>query len=337
VKPTTHGPSPEDLSARSRRGHASAEEERELHRALESSATLRVAHRVGLDLDLSTAVRAGDEELVMAAADAALRRVNVDAAASGVASGRVVVRAGSRKNPRKIAAALVAAATISASGMAAAWWAGIAKISWHVDDAPAPAEATHAAPHKGHFARAKAPPIEEPARPEEAAPEPGPAAELAQAPEIEKAPEQRAPERAARRINHAGTEGTAAEIFRNANAARRAGDFGDARRLYTRLIGKYPGTDEARLSQVSLGKLLLASGEAAEAEREFRHYLSNGRQPLAEEALVNQAESLHAMSRGGDERKTWLRLLADHPNSVYAARARARLAALERESPVPGP
>jgi TolA-binding protein len=332
VKPTTNGPSAEDLSARSRRGHASAEEERELSRALESSATLRVAHRVGLDLDRSTAVRAGDEELVMAAADAALLRVYGNAAAAAAPPSRVVVRAGSRKNPRKIAAALVAAATISASGMAAAWWAGIAKITWRTDATPAAAEAPPTAPQKGHSARAKAPPVEVPAPLDEAASAPAPAAELPQPLEA------RAKERALRRVNHAtAVEGTAAELFRNANAARRAGDFDDARRLYTRLIAKYPGTDEARLSQVSLGKLLLANGEAAEAEREFRRYLSNGHQPLAEEALVSQAESLRAMNRGGDERKTWLRLLADHPNSVYAARARARLAAIERESRVPGP
>jgi TolA-binding protein len=331
VKPPANGPSPEDLSARVRRGHASADEERELSRALESSATLRVAHRVGLDLDRSTAVRPGDEELVMTAADAALERLYGAAAAPGAAPHRVVVRAGSRNSPRKIAAALVAAATISASGMAAAWWTGIAKVPWRNEPAPAAAETPPAAPHEVHSARAKAPPAEVPPPAAEAAPEPGPAEERARAPET------RAPEHALRRGNRAVGEGTAAELFRNANAARRAGDFGDARRLYTRLIAKYPGTDEARLSQLSLGKLLLASGEAAEAEREFRRYLSNGRQPLAEEALVSQAESLHAMNRGVDERKTWLRLLADHPNSVYAARARARLAALERESPVPGP
>ena len=272
-------------------------------------------------------MRAGDEELVMAAADAALRRVVGGGVASGVPPSRVVVRAGSRKSPRKIAAALVAAATISASGMAAAWWAGIAKVPWHVEDAPAAVEAPRSAPHKVHSARAKAPPVDAPAPPDEASPEPQPATESVPASELAKAPAPKMPERVLRRANHAGAEPAPAELFRSANAARRAGDFGDARRLYARLIAKYPDTDEARLSQVSLGKLLLASGEAAEAEREFRRYLSNGHQPLAEEALVSQAESLHAMNRDGDERKTWLRLLAQHPNSVYTARARARLAA----------
>ena len=38
---------------------------------------------------------------------------------------------------------------------------------------------------------------------------------------------------------------------------------------------------------------------------------------------MNQAESFHAMNRAADERKAWQRLLAEHPSSVYAARARA--------------
>lgn len=336
MKPTGSHPWPEDLSARSRRGHTSQEEERELSRALETSATLRVAHQVGLDLDRSTAVRAGDEELVMAAADAALQRVT----ASSAPASRIVLRAASRKSPRKIAAALIAAATISASGMAAAWWAGIAKIPWHADEPSAPAGATQPAPHRAHAARVKHAPVEEPAAMNEAQGEPMPPVDVARADEVTKAPEQKASERAQRRVGRSSTvlaEPPASELFRSANAARRAGDFVEARRLYTRLISKYPNTDEARLSQVSLGKLLLASGEAAEAEREFRHYLSNGSQPLAEEALVSQAESQHAMNRGADERRTWQRLLAQHPNSVYAARARARLLALERESPVSGP
>jgi TolA-binding protein len=328
------------LSARSRRGHATSEEERELSRALESSATLRVAHQVGLDLDRSTAVRAGDEELVMAAADAALQRVTGAAATPSAPASRIVLRAASRKSPRKIAAALIAAATISASGMAAAWWAGIAKIPWHADEPPAPAGATHPAPHKAHAAKVKPAPPEEPIPVNETQAEPVLPVEVARADEVAKAPEPKASERAPRRSSRGGavlSEPPASELFRSANAARRAGDFAEARRLYTRLIGKYSDTDEARLSRVSLGKLLLASGEAAEAEREFRRYLSNGSQPLAEEALVNQAESQHAMNRGADERRTWQRLLAQHPNSVYAARARARLLALERESPVSGP
>ena len=120
----------------------------------------------------------------------------------------------------------------------------------------------------------------------------------------------------------------APELFTRANAARRGGELARAKSLYSELIARYPASEEARLSEISLGKLLLASGEPAQAEREFRRYLSAGGAPLAEEALVSQAESFRAMSRTSDERKAWQRLLAQHPESVYAARARTRLAAL---------
>ena len=50
---------PEDLSALARRGMLSESEERELDAELDADPVLRVAHRVGVDFDRSTAVRAG--------------------------------------------------------------------------------------------------------------------------------------------------------------------------------------------------------------------------------------------------------------------------------------
>ncbi len=330
---------PEDLSARSRRGAASPEEERELVRAIDASAALRVAHRVGLDMDEGTQVRAGDEELILAAADAALR-VTGAGGADAVRAGRRAARAdhharaSARKHPRRIASALVAAAMISASGMAAAWWTGVAKPLWlwtptvlePATDSPAPAR-------KPRAQSLHAPEPSEPSTAPVAEPEPASrtAPVVASAPSPE---ESTAPLR--RRAGRAAAEPTAAELFRGANAARRAGDFGAARRAYSHLIAMYPFTDEARLSQVSLGKLLLANGDAVDAEREFRRYLTNGHEPLAEEALVSQAESLRALNRAGDERAAWTRLLAEHPNSVYAARARARLRALGQDEAAAG-
>jgi TolA-binding protein len=121
----------------------------------------------------------------------------------------------------------------------------------------------------------------------------------------------------------------AAELFRDANAARRAGDLGRARRLYAALIEQHASSDEAGLARVSLGKLLLASGDARAAEREFRRYLGAGGGQLEEEALVGQAQSLGRLQRSDEERHAWQRLLAAHPSSVYAAQAQQRIAALE--------
>jgi TolA-binding protein len=289
---------------------------------------------VGADLDRSTAVRPGDEDLILAAADRALQRVLGAPAAARLLPRSAEVRASSRRHARRIAAALVAAAMISASGMAAAWWSGVVAIPWLPTPTRGEAATPAAAPvvrHRAHTPKtAKAEAGEtsmDPAPPETAAPE---QAVVAAEPEARMARAEPLAPRAAPRPSK-NIEPAAPELFSRANAARRAGDFAQARRVYSELIAKYPDSDEARLSELSLGKLLLASGEAAQAEREFSHYLSAGNEPLAEEALVNQAESLHAMNRAADERKAWQRLLMEHPNSVYGARARARLSALARE------
>jgi TolA-binding protein len=317
-----NGTRPEDLSALSRRGALSPFEERELERALGTSATLRVAHAVGVDLDRSTAMRAGDEALISRAADAALARV-VRAASQRE---RVDMQVTPRHGPRRVAAMLVAAALITATGMAGAWWTGASPVPAFVQSV-LPVVITSHLP--GHHRRAK------PAEPRAGGtaiappPESPPVATAAQAPLAESAPAAtvRVPPQNIRPMEKR-TSDTAPELFSRANAARRSGDLPRAEHLYSELIARYPTSDEARLSQITLGKLLLASGEPAQAEREFRRYLSASAAPLAEEALVNQAESFRAMNRAGDERKAWQRLLAQHPGSVYAARARARLETL---------
>jgi len=126
----------------------------------------------------------------------------------------------------------------------------------------------------------------------------------------------------------AAVERTAASLFREASAARRAGDLGRARSLYTELQSSFATSSEARVSRVSLGKLLLGAGHAEEAERQFRSYLALGGGDLGEEALVGRADALSRLARRDDERHVWQELLARYPSSVYAPRARQRLGAL---------
>jgi TolA-binding protein len=121
------------------------------------------------------------------------------------------------------------------------------------------------------------------------------------------------------------TPATAAELFRDANAARRASDFALARELYGKLQTKYPSTDETSVSRVSLGKLLLTAGRAREADQQFKSYLATGRKNLEEEALVGRADALRRLGESGEERRVWEVLLRSHPSSVYATRARQRL------------
>jgi TolA-binding protein len=123
----------------------------------------------------------------------------------------------------------------------------------------------------------------------------------------------------------------AAGLFREAAAARRSSDFGRARQLYLRLEDDFPGSVEARLAPVSLGKVLLLMGRAGEAERQFALYSSTGG-ALSEEALVGQAQSLARLGRASDELKVWQRLLQAFPRSLYTGEAKQRLAALAAAS-----
>lgn len=259
------------------------------------------------DLDRDTAVRAGDEELVLRAANVALSRAY---GSEPVRPSGVHFRPSSRRR-RQVATALVAAALISVSGLAAALFAGVIAVPFKGRLAEKPEEAP----------LARAPVTALPAAPK-----------AALEPSVVNVPEN-VPENvlvASPRAVRATPEAAlgASDLFRGANAARRGGDLARARRLYSELIQKYPSSDEARLAQVSLGKLLLSEGKSREAEREFSRYLAGGQGPLAEEALVSQAQSLERLERVSEERAAWQRLVSEHPNSVYAAQARERLKVL---------
>lgn len=127
----------------------------------------------------------------------------------------------------------------------------------------------------------------------------------------------------------APTESTAAELFRDANAERRAGNVARAAELYRALQNRFPESPETHASRVSLGRLLLErQGDATGALAQFDAYLRSGDSTLAEEARVGRALAFERLGRAGDERGAWEELLAQHPNSLHAARARKRLDAL---------
>jgi TolA-binding protein len=122
---------------------------------------------------------------------------------------------------------------------------------------------------------------------------------------------------------------SAAELFAQANARRRAGDPGDARRLYRELQQRYPRSPEVEVSRVSLGRVELELGAARAALEQFERYLSpRARGPLAEEALFGKASALERLGRASAESRTWQQLLATFPGSLYAERARLRLGVL---------
>jgi TolA-binding protein len=293
----------EDLSVLARRGALSDAEQRALANALEASATLAVAHQVGLDFDHAAAVRPGDDALIAGVAGRTSSR------SSSVPFGRQ-----SRRPLLLLVAALVA------TGSAAAWWQhsrvhAIARVSSGPSAPKGDVRSEGSTPTK----------LDSSALPESASP-----TEMAARTAASAGPT--LPRGARSADSSERTFDNAEVLFREANAARRSGDLAVARALYLRLEHDFPASDEAILSHVSLGNLLLAMGRAAEAERQFASYLG-GHPALAQEALVGRAESLAALGRTVDERAVWHALLHDHPSSVYASRAKLRLAELAHGSP----
>jgi TolA-binding protein len=284
---------PEDLSIRVRRGDSTPDERRVFEQALESSALLRVAHEVGRDFDHAARVRPGDDELI--------------ARASANALSRPVRR---RTNRSSLLAGL--AATLAIATTAAA--AGFIFVNGGSEEPQPPL----VAPAHGALRPVVGPPKTAAKEHETPREEVGAAAK----PEQAAAPAPRA------HVVANAPKKAAADLFRDANQARRAGDFELARSLYAELQATHPRTDEASVSHVSLGKLLLAGGRAREADQQFRSYLATGRKNLEEEALLGRADALLRLGESGEERRAWEVLLKSHPSSVYAARARQRLGEL---------
>ena len=96
--------------------------------------------------------------------------------------------------------------------------------------------------------------------------------------------------------------------------------------LYRKLQRENPGTAEAVVSTLPLGRLLLASGSGRAALAQFDSYLrASARGPLMAEALYGKGQACALLDDVGEERATWWRLLADHAGSPYAPHARRRL------------
>ena len=123
---------------------------------------------------------------------------------------------------------------------------------------------------------------------------------------------------------------SAAELLAAASDARGQGDTERATTLYRKLQREYPGTAEAVVSTLPLGRMLLAAGSGRAALAQFDSYLrAPARGPLVAEALYGKGQACALLDDVGEERATWWRLLADHAGSPYAPHARRRLAALQ--------
>jgi TolA-binding protein len=289
---------PEDLSVHARRGCLSRSERPALERDFGADPLLRVAHRVGSDFDRISEVRAGDDELIARSLARMARQSEAAPRARRVRRSLGVL----------LAAAFLAGGVAAASG--GAWYR-----SWVKQPAPS-AQALVAT-----GVRTGPPQLAVPVAP---APTVASAAPIAETPPL--------PSHTTARAALAG-EPTAAALFEQASAARRAGDYGRAGALFTDLQERFPRSPEAHLAEISLGKLLLSSGRPERALAHFRRYLDSGGGPLGEEALVGSAESLMRLGRTADERRAWQELLAKYPTSVHAARASGRVRQIDDAAP----
>jgi hypothetical protein len=291
-----------ELSARARRGGLGAAEQQTFERALEQSALLRAAHEAGRSFDAASVVRPGDEALIARAAALALE-----------------TRAGPRRRSGwRWSLGLAAALLIGSAAAATAVVVVHHERALEVVRPPVTAVAPRPANVPAHRSQAHVP---EPAS--------APATTASAGQPMEHVKTEPPPGGVGSSGSAVKPGMSAADLFRDAAAARRAGEFVAARALYTELQARFPGTREARVSQVSLGKLWLSAGKAREAERAFNAYLAGGGGDLGEEALVGRANALQVLGESVEERRAWQELLRKFPGSVYRSRAEARSASLD--------
>jgi len=284
---------PDDLLLAARQGELSALDDAKLSFHLQRCARCRAALEVGRSFDAVLGARAGDDEIA-----------------------RSIAARMSERRPRRRFAFALAAGVLLTGSLAGAAASGVRvesllsaleRAPWASTRAGAPSKVSPVAPpQKAEETKALTPtpapspsePVVAPA-PEPAAPAPGPAAPSTSAP----------------------------ELFRHANELRGRGQVSEAQKQYKLLQAHFPGSVEARVSLVSLGRLELGSSPAA-ALRHFDAYLAqSAHRTLAEEALFGRASALGRLGRKAAERAAWQELLARFPASVYAQQAEARLSA----------
>jgi hypothetical protein len=127
---------------------------------------------------------------------------------------------------------------------------------------------------------------------------------------------------------------SASSLFEEASALRDRNRPDQAVAVFRRLQRLYPTARETRLSFALAGRLLLDGGRPEQALAQFDQHLAQ-RGEASEEALAGRANALGRMGRGAAESETWRTLLDEYPNTVYAPRAKRRLAELDRSDPRP--
>jgi TolA-binding protein len=317
---TANGACPEDLLVQRRRRALSDLEERVVAAHLAGCEPCRTGETMAALLREGQQAMAGDGEMVA--------RV-----AAQVSAALAAPPERSRRSGRRVAFA--ALALLCAGGGAFAWIGvgrgrepGPAAVASR--GAPvSPPTTTQAPPRTWPAGSRAAPAAEEPRASGDEAGVPSPAAVPRPSKRRGPAPPDVDRDEAAGELPVAAP--TAASLFIQANAIRRAGDLARAARLYRALRERFPGSDEAQFSSISLGDLLLLLQAPGEALKAFDSYLAEASSgSLREEALFGRARCLRRLGRDTDEEQTWRALLNDFPRSTYGHLARQRIEDLRR-------
>lgn len=93
---------------------------------------------------------------------------------------------------------------------------------------------------------------------------------------------------------------------------------------YKQLVARFPHSAEAKVAHVSLGRIELRRGRAKQALAHFDAYLASSAGPLVQEARYGRIRALRGLGRDDQELASITAFLADHTDSLYAARLRKR-------------
>ena len=290
-----------DLLSEARRRPLSRDEEVRLEALVERSPEARILHYAGWAFDRDSSARKDDDVLVAKLAARAAERI---------ANPVVTLPARRRRRPMF---------TLIAAAFALAGTAGAGAGVVYLVRAPAGAsEVASSAPHAAADANPGRAPAKTPGPVSTSESAPAPVGPVATPVPTSVAASQPTRTRSAPDVLGAKA------LFGEANKKRLAGDTAGAVALYELLAERHPGSAEADLAELSLGKLLLATGDAAGALLHFRLAQASGG-ALGSEALWGEAQALKTLGRSSDERAALERLLAEHPDGAYAKAARKRL------------
>jgi len=318
---------PEDLFDREQEGTLTADERRRLDSHTIQCAACALVRSAVRDFAAQRNPVPGDDALIARLSSEALGRAAV--ISSGTISPALHTTYTGATPRRRRSWAVGAIVLFAATGATASFWSVRGAIVQRLlTNAPAETVAPAPVEAKAPVARARvapAPPVVEVPEPVEEEPEPTPVVVTPVAPMPVAVLRPRLPEPV--NVPPPVVAPSPNELFAAANEARRRGDPQKSFELYTQLAQKYPGSREETTARVLLGRLLLDRGaDPTQALGLFTRYLDESPGgTLAEEARLGRALALTRLGSAKEERQAWQQLLAFHPNSIHAERARKRL------------